>query len=78
VSYLSNKSRRYNVRIKSHYFTKAPLRRPNILSILGVINTNVVMLPGFYKNKIMLLFYLLVLKHKAHYLYLVSYYVYLR
>jgi hypothetical protein len=35
------------------------------------------MLLGFYKNKIRLLFYSLVLKHKAHYLYLVNYYVYL-
>jgi hypothetical protein len=48
-----------------------------LLSILGVINTNAVILLGFYENKIWLLFYSLVLKHKAHYLYLVSYYVYL-
>jgi hypothetical protein len=25
------KTHRYNARIKSHYFTKVPLRRPNIL-----------------------------------------------
>jgi hypothetical protein len=50
--------------------------RAKILKVfLGVINTNTVILLGFYKNKIMLLFYSLVLKHKVHYLHLVSYYV---
>jgi hypothetical protein len=50
VAYLINKSRCYNAQVKSHYFTKAPLRCANIFkSILGIINTNAVILPGFYK-----------------------------
>jgi hypothetical protein len=48
-------TRCYNTRVKGHYFTKVPLRLLNILSILGVINANAIILLGFYKNKIRLL-----------------------
>jgi hypothetical protein len=33
VAYLINKSRRYNARVKSHYFTKVLLRYPNIFKV---------------------------------------------
>jgi hypothetical protein len=48
VAYLSNKSRHCDARVKVTIFTKAPLRRPNVLKvILGTINTYAVILLNF-------------------------------
>jgi hypothetical protein len=51
VAFLINKSRCYDALLQKRCYTAQIL-----LSILGVIDTNAVILPKFYKNKIRLLF----------------------
>jgi hypothetical protein len=53
VSYLSNKSRCCDTRIKSDYFIKRRYIAQIFKVFLGIINTNVVILPNFIKELIM-------------------------
>jgi hypothetical protein len=53
VAYLSNKSRRCDARIKSDYFIKHRYTAQIFKVFLGIINTNIVILPNFIKELIM-------------------------
>jgi len=57
VAYLSNISRHCDVGVKITIFTRALLRRLNVLNvILGTINTNAVIPPKIYKIKIRIIY----------------------